>query len=328
MFFQAVSDWIADHGAQILFIIVLAAIAYQVVKVLISRVLVRYVEYREHHKPDTREERIQRAKTLSGVLVGIWGVFIFAVALAMILAELAINIAPLLASAGVIGIAVGFGAQSIIKDAFNGLFILLEDQFNNGDVIKVAGISGLVEDLNLRRTILRDLDGIVHVVPNGQITTVSNYTREWARVNLNVLVAYSTDLDKAIAIINRVGQALADDSEYSPMIISAPQVLRVDKFGDSGIEIKVLGDTKAMKHWQVTGELRRRLKKAFDQEGIEIPFPHTKLFFDKGQMDEFARLSRLAEVTSIRRKPTTPSSQSSEIPPAASRDLPPDADED
>ncbi len=300
--FESISAWLGDHGLPIFLIILLAFAFFQIVKVALGRGLVRYVEYREHRHPTTREERVRRARTLSGVLVGAIGVFIFAMVIFMILAELTIEIAPLLASAGVIGIAIGFGAQSIIKDALNGLFIILEDQFNDGDVIKVAGLAGLVEELNLRRTVLRDLDGIVHVIPNGLITTVSNYTHEWARVNLNVPVAYATDLDAAIAVINRVGRDLAADPDFSKMIISAPQVLRVDKFAESGIEIKILADTKPMQQWPIAGELRRRLKKAFDEAGIEIPYPHTKFVFDDAQLSEISRLSRLAEVSSALRQ--------------------------
>jgi len=205
----------------------------------------------------------------------------------MILSEVGIDITPLLAGAGVAGIAIGFGAQSLIKDFLSGLFILLEDQYNKGDVVKIAGIAGLVEEVNLRRTVLRDLDGIVHSVPNGEITTASNYTRDWARVNLDVPVAYGEDLDHVMAVINRVGKELAEDEYFSKLVHTAPQALRVNNFGDSGIDIKILGETKPMMQWEVTGELRKRLKKAFDEAGIEIPWPHVKLYFGEGQTSEY-----------------------------------------
>ncbi len=146
-------------------------------------------------------------------------------------------------------------------------------------MVKIAGISGLVEDINLRRTVLRDLDGILHSVPNGEITTASNYTKDWSRVNLNISVAYGEDLDHVMAVINRVGEELDKDPQWAPLILKAPQALRVDNLGDSGIEIKILGDTQPIKQWDVMGELRKRLKKAFDEEGIEIPWPHTKVYF-------------------------------------------------
>jgi len=155
----------------------------------------------------------------------------------------------------------------------------MENQYRVGDVAKIADIAGLVEEINLRKTVLRDLDGIVHHVPNGEIRVASNYTRHFSRVNLDVSVAYGTNLDHAIDVLNRVGQELAADENWSPLIKSAPQVLRVNNLGDSGIDIKVLGDVKPLQQWAVTGELRKRIKKAFDEESIEIPWPHTKVYF-------------------------------------------------
>jgi len=180
---------------------------------------------------------------------------------------------------GIAGIAVGFGAQYLIRDLIAGFFVILENQYRVGDVAKIADIAGIVEEINLRKTVLRDLDGIVHHVPNGEVRVASNYTRHFARVNLNVSVAYGTDLDHAINVLNRVGKELAADKDWSHLIKSAPQVLRVDNLGASGIDIKVLGDVKPLQQWAVTGELRKRIKKAFDDEGIEIPWPHTKVYF-------------------------------------------------
>ena len=147
-----------------------------------------------------------------------------------------------------------------------------------GDVVKIADVAGLVEDINLRRTVLRDLDGIVHFVPNGEIRVASNYTKELARVNMNVSVAYGEDLDRVISVINRVGKELSEDPAWAPSILTPPQALGVDKLGDSDIEIKILGETKPMRPWAIMRELRLRLKKAFDKEGIEIPWPHTKVY--------------------------------------------------
>jgi small-conductance mechanosensitive channel len=155
----------------------------------------------------------------------------------------------------------------------------LENQYRVGDVVRVADIGGLVEAITLRKTVLRDLDGIVHHVPNGEIRAASNFTRRFARVNLNISVAYDTDLDHAISVINRVCKELANDEKWREKIISPPKVERVDNLGDSGIEIKILGDVKPIQQWAVMGELRLRLKKAFDVEGIEIPWPHTKVYF-------------------------------------------------
>jgi small conductance mechanosensitive channel len=185
----------------------------------------------------------------------------------------------MLAGLGIVGIAVGFGAQGLIRDIFSGIFILLEDQYRIGDVVNVAGIGGLVEEINLRRTVLRDLDGIVHSIPNGEIKVASNFTKGYSRVNLNISVAYGEDLDHVIEVINRVCKEMAEDPKWSTDFVSMPQVLRVDKLGDSGIDIKILGDTKPIRQWDIMGELRLRLKRTFDEEGIEIPWPHTKVYF-------------------------------------------------
>jgi small conductance mechanosensitive channel len=219
------------------------------------------------------EEIEQRSHTLVAVLRGS-GRFVLVVwALFTILPEAGVNVTPILASVGIAGIAVGFGAQSLVKDVLSGLFILVENQYSKGDVVTLAGISGQVEEVGLRRTVLRDLDGIVHHVPNGQIAVASNLTQEWSRVNLNVSVAYGEDLDRVFEVINRVGRELAADAEFGPLILTAPQVLRVDAFGESGIAIKILGDTEPIRQWEVMGELRRRLIRAFLEESIRVPFP-------------------------------------------------------
>lgn len=192
------------------------------------------------------------------------------------LPEFGVNIAAMLAGLGIVGIAVGFGAQSLIKDLLAGIFILLEDQYRVGDVVNVAGIGGLVEEIGLRRTVLRDLDGVVHSIPNSEIKVASNFAKGYSRVNLNISVAYGEDLDRVIEVINRVCKEMAEDPKWSADFVSTPKVLRVDKLGDSGIEIKILGDTQPLRQWDVMGELRLRIKRTFDQEGIEIPWPHTK----------------------------------------------------
>ena len=279
---KVVGGWLLEHGVPILLIILLSLLAYKVAKVVTPKVVERSITIRGRGRR-AKAELAKRAHTLSGFLTTAVGAVIVIIAIFMILSELGTNIAPLLAGAGVAGIAIGFGAQSLIRDFLSGLFIILEDQYSKGDVVRIAGIAGLVEDINLRRTVLRDLDGIVHSIPNGEIKTASNYTRDWSRVNLDIPVAYGEDLDRVIEVINRVGKELAEDETLGPMIITAPQVLRVNNFGDSAIELKVLGETKPLKQWEVTGELRKRVKKAFDEEGIEIPWPHVKLYLGQSQ---------------------------------------------
>jgi small conductance mechanosensitive channel len=271
-----VTGWMAEHGWRIALIVVLSMAAI----VAVSRFIPRLIAASVARRPGESEEEVgKRINTLARVLASAGQIVVLFVAAFMVLSELEINIAPILAGAGVVGIAIGFGAQGLIKDLLAGLFIILENQYRVGDVVRIADVAGLVEDINLRRTILRDLDGIVHIVPNGEIRVASNFTKEWSRVNLNVSVAYGEDLDHVISVINRVGKELAEDSEWALLILKAPQVLRVDDLGASGIDIKILGDTKPIRQWDVMGELRKRLKKAFDEEGIEIPWPHTKVYF-------------------------------------------------
>jgi small conductance mechanosensitive channel len=279
---EGIQEWLLSTGIVILAYIIIAYFIYRLVKLFIPRLVIGFVKAqgKGRHSKSWFEKRSQ---TLSNMLTWAFAFVIGLIALFMILSKLTIDITPLLASAGVAGIAIGFGAQSLIKDFVSGTFILLEDQFNKGDVIKVAGIAGLVEEVNLRRTVLRDLDGIVHNIPNGQITTASNYTRDWARVNLDISVGYNEDLDHVFAVINKVGKELAEDEYFKTLIKTPPQVLRVQNFGDSGIDVRILGDVRPMNKWEVTGELRKRLKKAFDDEGIEIPWPHVKLYFGESQ---------------------------------------------
>ena len=281
---EGIQEWLLSTGVVILAYIIVAYVIYRLVKLVIPKLVIRIVKSsgKGRHSKSWFEKR---AQTMSNMLSWAFGFIIGLITLFMILSKLTIDITPMLASAGVAGIAIGFGAQSLIKDFVSGMFILLEDQFNKGDVIKVAGISGVVEEINLRRTVLRDLEGILHNIPNGIITTASNYTRDWSRVKLDIPVGYSEDMDNVFAVINRIGMEMAEDEYYKDLIKTPPKVLRVQNFGDSGIDIRILGDVRPMKQWEVTGELRKRLKKAFDEEGIEIPWPHVKLFFGENQAD-------------------------------------------
>jgi small conductance mechanosensitive channel len=272
-----VNRWLAQHGGKIALLLILGLAIILGTTLAIPKVIKTAVL--KSRAGQTEEELNKRADTLSGVLTASVQVIVILVFAFMLLSELGINIAPILAGVGIVGIAIGFGAQSLVKDIIAGLFILIENQYRKGDVVKIADVSGLVEDISLRRTVLRDMDGVVHVVPNGEIRVASNLTKEWSRVNMNISVAYNTDLSHAIAVISRVGEELAKDPQWAPFILTPPKALRIDNLGDSGIEIKILGDTKPIKQWDVMGELRLRLKKAFDEEGIEIPWPHTKVYF-------------------------------------------------
>jgi small-conductance mechanosensitive channel len=270
-------EWLKIHGIRISIIIFIGIIIYIIIQYSIPRFIKRTMSVRMKDKSGI--EREKRTRTLSRVIRNTFSILIGIVILFTVLAQIGVNIGPALASLGVIGVAVGFGAQSLVKDVINGMFILLENQFGIGDVVKIGSVSGLVEEVNLRRTILRDLDGVVHYIPNGEITIASNYTKEYSRVNMNISVSYESDLDRVIKVINDVCNRLSTEKNWQDKIIKTPQVLRVDKFGDSGIEIKIVGDTTPLAQWEIMGELRRRLKKEFDEKSIEIPYPHMKVYF-------------------------------------------------
>jgi len=274
----APEGWLASNGLRILIIAAASAAASFALRWAIPHFL--HITIRKGQKGKKADQELQeRVTTLSRVFAFTGTVVIALIAAFMILAELNINIAPLLAGFGILGVAIGFGAQYLIRDLIGGLFVIVEDQYDIGDVVKISGIAGVVEDINLRRTVLRDLDGIVHFIPNGESGIASNYTREWSRANLDIEVSYGTDLDHAISVINRVCSEMAEEPYWKEAWIKTPEVLRVNELGSSGIAIKIIGDTKPLRQWETMGEMRKRIKKAFDDEGIEIPWPHTKVYF-------------------------------------------------
>jgi small-conductance mechanosensitive channel len=232
----------------------------------------RSAEATDDDTPPHELER--RVNTIARLAVRIGLVIIVTIAALMALDEFGVEIGPAIAGLGVVGIAVGFGAQTLIRDWLAGIFIVLENQYSEGDVVRIAGVEGVVEAFSLRRTTLRDLDGTVHTVPNGQITVASNLTRLWARVNLDVSVAYDTDIDRATEIINDVGRELLADADWAPRLLEAPGVVRVSAVSDSSVALKVLGQVRAAEQWAVAGELRKRILAAFSREGLAVPFPH------------------------------------------------------
>ena len=267
----------------------LAAGAAQVVVVLAAALIFLSVarhaipKFIEARIPKIREESVEqlalRSTTLSRVVAQVVSVVVWVVTGLMVMRALGIDISPVLATVGIPALALGFAAQSILRDYLHGFFIVMEDWYRVGEVVNTSGIGGLVEDMSLRRTVLRDLDGTLHFVPNGKIELASNLTRDWARVNLNISVAYKENLDHVFRVITEVCDGLADDPIWSQDLISTPHVERVDNLGNHGVEVKILGETRPIRQWAVTGELRKRLKDRFDQEGIEVPWPHTKVYF-------------------------------------------------
>jgi len=269
-FIQSIIPWLLSHGIKIIAIIFLSYIISRFGAIFIERFIRKIII---SDRFSSKEAEKKREDTLIQIFAGSFRILIGIVALLMVLQEVGIAIAPLLAAAGIAGLAFGFGGQYLIRDLISGLFIIMENQYRVGDVVCFGETCGLVEDISLRMTTLRDLDGTVHHVPHGEIKKVSNLSKYFARVNLDVNISYSSNIEQVISVVNKVGKELAEDSEWKEYILEPPQFVRVDSFGDSAIIIKILGKTKPLKQWDVTGELRKRLKIAFDREGIEIPFP-------------------------------------------------------
>ena len=268
--FNAVIPWISSHGIRILGILLGAFLVKIFARVFIENLIRKTIR---SNRFISAEAEKKREDTLIAIFSETFGIGILVLAGLMILSEAGMDTAPLIAGAGIIGLAFGFGGQYLIKDLIAGFFIILENQYRIGDVVCFGDTCGLVEKINLRTTILRDLDGTVHHMPNGEIKVASNLSKFFARVNLNIGIAYNSDLEKVIRVVNKVGNQLAEDKNWKEMIIKPLQFLRVDDFVDSAIIIKILGETKPIKQWDVAGEFRKRLKIAFDKNGIEIPFP-------------------------------------------------------
>jgi moderate conductance mechanosensitive channel len=264
-------------GLRLALIAVAALVAFVVLRAAVGVGVRHLLERRSEEAgagvlPPAELER--RVETIGRLVVRIGGSVVVIIAVLMALRLFGIDIGPAVAGLGVVGIAVGFGAQTLVKDWLAGIFIVLENQYSAGDVISIAGVDGVVEDFSLRRTTLRDLDGTVHTVPHGQITVASNMTRLWARVNLDVNVAYDTDLDKATELIDRVGEDLHADAEWGSRLLEVPRVVRVEALADSSVTLKVLGQVRAAEQWAVGGELRKRILAAFTGAGIKVPYPH------------------------------------------------------
>lgn len=226
----------------------------------------------------SRIEREKRVETLSRVLRLTVDIAIWAVAIIMALREIGYDVGPLIAGAGVVGLAIGFGAQNLVRDVISGLFLLLENQVRVGDVAVINGQGGLVEEVNLRTIVLRDLEGMVHVFPNGAITALSNRTRDYSSYVFDIGVAYKEDTDRVSDLIRQVSAEMERDEKLKPLMLEPIEVLGVDKFADSAVIIKARVKTAVGQQWKIGREANRRIKKLFDAEGVEIPFPHMTLY--------------------------------------------------
>lgn len=230
----------------------------------------------EGEPPSESEKRIETIVRLvkQAALLALWLTIIL-----IILREFGIEIGPIIASAGIVGLAVGFGAQNLVRDFISGFFIILENQLRVGDVAVVNGTGGLVEKINFRTIVLRDLGGTVHIFPNGTVTTLSNLTNEWSAYIFDIGVAYKENTDRVIEVMEKVGQTMIEDAEFGSLMLEPPEIFGVDKFGDSAVIIKGRIKTRPIRQWFVGREFLRRIKQAFDENNIEIPFPHRTIYF-------------------------------------------------
>ncbi|OHB68494.1 MAG: mechanosensitive ion channel protein MscS [Planctomycetes bacterium RBG_13_62_9] len=282
--------WVVTSGPRIVLILVLMLAGIKFARVAAHRLFGFVSRYRRMD-----DEYKKRAETLSGIVAYLLGGVVVVLAVLMILQELKIPIGPILASAGIVGLAVGFGAQHLVQDIISGFFILLDDQIRVGDVVQIGDKGGLVERLNLRMIVLRDLAGNVHYVRNGKIDVVTNMTKEYSRYVFDIGVAYRENVDEVIQVIRLVDADLRDDPAFGPDILEPIEILGLDRFADSAVIIKARTKTRPIKQWSVAREFNRRLKKVFDERGIEIPFPHVTLYMGQDKAGQGPPLNVVLE---------------------------------
>lgn len=274
-YLKLVQDWIIAHGPLIILIVVLTFVLLKVASALTGRLKALLAR----RGGDIEYEK--RSGTLSGVIHWLMRLVILAVAAFMLLSELGVPVAPILTAAGVVGLAVGFGAQNLVQDFISGFFILLEDQVRVGDVVSIGDKGGLVERVTLRMVILRGLDGTVHFIRNGKIDVVSNMTKEFSHYVITVGVAYRENVDEVIKVLQGIDEEIRKDAAFKDDILAPLEVLGLDSFGDSAVNIKFRTKTKPIQQWRIGREFNRRIKMKFDELNIEIPFPHQTIYFGK-----------------------------------------------
>ncbi len=272
-------DWIVNHAPRIITIIILTWILLKFMNTILAK-LIRKAIPRGSFSSANEEEK--RENTLIKISQNFFSILVWVLAIGSILTEFGIPVAPLITGAGILGVAVGFGSQSLVKDIITGLFIIAENQYRIGDYICIGDYCGTVEDMTLRITKLRHRDGTIHYVPNSQIKIASNKSKDYSKVDFKIGVGYRTDIDLLENIINKVGQDVSADPKFKDYIIEAPKFLRIDDFGDYSIHVHIIGKVLPKKQYIVTGEMRRRIKKLFEQHGIEIPYP-TRVIHNVGK---------------------------------------------
>lgn len=278
-FLQSFSwESIIKTGSRITLVLVIAWTGMTLLRKFLIRLEARLLKKsKEDGEPASESEK--RIETIIRLLKQAAMLALWITAFLVILKELNVDIAPIIASAGIVGLAVGFGAQNLVRDIISGFFIILENQVRVGDVAIINGSGGLVEQINFRTIVLRDLGGVVHIFPNGTITTLSNLTNEWSAYVFEIGVAYKENTDKVVGIMREVGQTMISDDVFGRLMIEEPEIFGVDKFGDSAVIIKGRIKTKPIRQWEVGREYLRRIKIVFDKNNIEIPFPHRTVYY-------------------------------------------------
>lgn len=283
---EVLQDFLSDFNWHSIFktvirlslIIIITGIVFKLTKRILKQIE-KYLLRKSVKDGEPPSESQKRIDTIVRLLNQAFLIIIFIIALMIILGEIGIEIGPLIAGAGIVGLAVGFGAQNLVRDIISGFFIILENQIRVGDVGVINGTSGLVEKIKFRTIVLRDLSGTVHVFPNGTITTLSNLTKEWSAYVFEIGVAYKENTDDVIKVMEKVGEELLDSTEYNSLMIEKPEIFGVDKLDDSAVVIKGRIKTKPISQWKVGREYLRRIKLAFDENNIEIPFPHRTVYY-------------------------------------------------
>ena len=275
-----VPEALARNLVKVVVILLVAFVTYRVIKLLVKRLVAYEVDSED---PIVKRLREQRAQTLGGLFQNVALIVIITLSALTILSTF-MPIGPLLAGVSVVGLAVSFGAQSLVKDVISGTFILLEGQFGIGDVVRIGDTNGQVEKITLRTTMLRDFEGVVHIIPNGEITRVSNLTKTWSRAVLDIGVSYREDVDRVIEILRRLGAEFLRDAEWGELVLEEAEVLGIQSLGDSAVVIRLQVRTLPLKQWEVARELRRRVKARFDAEQIQIPYPHVTVLWGDNQM--------------------------------------------
>jgi len=278
-FWEKIQVWILQDLPMIVVLTIALIVLLRVIRFAIKRLKKSLVKHSAKIETIDIEESEKRITTLTGIVWGLLRIILWAIYIMLILQQFGVNIAPILASAGILGLAVGFGAQELVRDFISGFFILLEDQVRTGDVAVIDGTSGLVEKIELRTITLRDFSGIVHIFQNGKISNLSNMTKEWSAMVFDIGVAYKENTQQVMDLMKQVGDELQNDPEYRDDIIEPIEVFGLDQFGDSALIIKARIKTKPIQQWRIGRTYRKRLKEVFDKHNIEIPFPHTTVYW-------------------------------------------------